>query len=268
MAKLETFYPIVATPKRAGYKEYLPSAALTGYIRCFWEADDKNFPGNNLVVPDLCADIIFTIDSKTGLVTEAIFVGVSDASFESDDESNTELFAVRFYAWSLFLFVEQDLTGSMNRVKEPEEMFAGFVSFFQERFAEMTTNSERIALLEEFLLRKLMMLGKQVHPDFLNSIDKLLQNPNQFALGAVSVRQLERLFQKHMGLAPKQTAKLIRFQKVLQALYENPSVPGAELAYLHGFTDQAHLIKQFKRYSNHTPEEMKQIFLQNVANIQ
>lgn len=35
MAKLETFYPIVATPKRAGYKEYLPSAALTGYIRCF-----------------------------------------------------------------------------------------------------------------------------------------------------------------------------------------------------------------------------------------
>ncbi len=73
---------------------------------------------------------------------------------------------MRFYAWSLFLFVKQDLTGSMNRVKEPEEMFAGFVSFFQERFAEMTTNSERIALLEEFLLRKLMMLGKQVHPDF------------------------------------------------------------------------------------------------------
>ncbi|HHQ1130242.1 TPA: AraC family transcriptional regulator, partial [Listeria monocytogenes] len=28
MAKLETFYPIVATPKRAGYKEYLPSAVL------------------------------------------------------------------------------------------------------------------------------------------------------------------------------------------------------------------------------------------------
>ncbi|EIM1746404.1 hypothetical protein LMT19_000873 [Listeria monocytogenes] len=33
MAKLETFYPIVATPKRAY---------------------DRNFPGNNLVVPDLC----------------------------------------------------------------------------------------------------------------------------------------------------------------------------------------------------------------------
>ncbi|ECB9647780.1 hypothetical protein AB4033_002269 [Listeria monocytogenes] len=45
MAKLETFYPIVATPKRAGYKEYLPS------VQC---ADDRNFPGNNLVVPDLC----------------------------------------------------------------------------------------------------------------------------------------------------------------------------------------------------------------------
>ncbi|MCB2813739.1 AraC family transcriptional regulator, partial [Listeria monocytogenes] len=77
------------------------------------------------------------------LVTDARFVGVSDASFESDEESNTALFSVRFYAWSLFLCVEPDLTGSMNRGKEPEEMFAGFVSFFQERFAEMTTNSER-----------------------------------------------------------------------------------------------------------------------------
>lgn len=28
MAKLETFYPIVATPKRAGYKEYLPNAQM------------------------------------------------------------------------------------------------------------------------------------------------------------------------------------------------------------------------------------------------
>ncbi|MBF2490179.1 helix-turn-helix domain-containing protein [Listeria marthii] len=268
MAKLSSFYPIVATPKRSGYKEYLPSAALAGYIRCFWEADDRDFPGNNLVVPDLCADIIFTIDSETGQVTDAIFVGVSDAPFEADEESSAELFTVRFYAWSLFLFVEQDLDGSMNRVNEPEDMFAGFAPFFREAFSETTTNTERIALLEEFLLRKLMTLGKQVHPDFLNSINQLLQNPSQLALGVVSVRQLERLFQKHMGLAPKQTAKLIRFQKVLQALYENPSVPGAELAYLHGFSDQAHLIKQFKRYSNHTPEEMKQIFLQNVANIQ
>lgn len=268
MAKLSSFYPIVATPKRAGYKEFLPRAALAGYIRCFWEADDRDFPGNNLVVPDLCADIIFTIDSETGLVMEAMFVGVSDAPFEADDESSSELFAVRFYAWSLFLFVEQDLAGSMNRVNEPEAMFAGFTQFFREGFAETTTNRERIALLEEFLLRKLMTLGKQMHADFLNGLDQLLQNPNQLQLSTISVRQLERLFQKHMGLAPKQTAKLIRFQKVLQDLYGNSNVSGAELAYLNGFSDQAHLIKQFKRYSNHTPEEMKRIFLQNVVNIQ
>lgn len=268
MAKLASFYPIVATPKRAGYKEYLPSSALTGYIRCFWEADDRDFPGNNLVIPDLCADIIFMIDSETGLVTNSMFVGVSNAPFESDNENSSELFAVRFYAWSLFLFVEQNLAGSMNLVNEPEDMFHGFSSFFREEFAETTTNAERIALLEAFLLRKLIMLDKQMHPDFLNGLDQLLRNPSQLTPGAISIRQLERLFQKHMGLAPKQTAKLIRFQRVLQTIYRNPNISGAELAYLNGFADQAHLIKQFKRYSNHTPEEMKQIFLQNVANVQ
>ncbi|EFR95680.1 AraC family transcriptional regulator, partial [Listeria ivanovii FSL F6-596] len=118
------------------------------------------------------------------------------------------------------------------------------------------------------LLQKLILLNKAMHPDFLNSLDQLLQNPNQSTGGTISGRQLERLFQKHVGLAPKQTAKLIRFQKVLQSLYGNPTLTGTELAYMNGFADQAHLIKQFKRYSNHTPEEMKQIFLQNVANVQ
>ncbi|EFS01951.1 AraC family transcriptional regulator, partial [Listeria seeligeri FSL S4-171] len=216
----------------------------------------------------LCADIIFTIDSHTGVAQDAMFVGVSDAAFESIDESSSELFAVRFYAWSLFLFVEPDLVGSLNQMNEPEAMFAGFRRFFREEFAETTNNTERIKLLEEFLLRKLILLNKTMHPDFLNGLDQLLQNPNHSAELAISGRQLERLFQKHVGLAPKQTAKLIRFQKVLQSLYENPTLTGTELAYMNGFADQAHLIKQFKRYSNHTPEEMKQIFLQNVANIQ
>lgn len=268
MAKLTIFHPIVATPKRAGYKEYFPSLSLTSYIRCFWEAEESDFPGNNLVVPDLCADIIFTIDSQTGTAQDAMFVGVSDTAFESIDESSSELFAVKFYAWSLFLFVEPDLVGSLNQMNEPEAMFAGFRRFFREEFAETTNNNERIKLLEEFLLRKLILLNKTMHPDFLNGLDQLLQNPNQSTGGTISGRQLERLFQKHVGLAPKQTAKLIRFQKVLQSLYGNPTLTGTELAYMNGFADQAHLIKQFKRYSNHTPEEMKQIFLQNVANVQ
>ncbi|PZF87277.1 AraC family transcriptional regulator [Listeria ivanovii] len=268
MSKLRTFQPIVATPKRAGYKEYLPSAPLTGYIRCFWEADDSNFPGNNLVIPDLCVDIIFTIDSKTGMVTDAIFIGVSDTAFESAEETSSKLFAVRFYVWSLFLFVEPNLVGSLNQVNDPEAMFAGFRRFFREGFGETLINSERIKLLEKFLLRKLILLDKERNPDFLNELDRLLQYPNQPAGLTISSRQLERLFQKHIGLAPKQTAKLIRFQKVLQSLYRNQALTGTELAYRHGFADQAHLIKQFKRYSNHTPEEMKQIFLRNVANIQ
>lgn len=91
MAKLTMFRSIVATPMRAGYKEYLPSVPLTNYIRCFWEAEESNFPGNNLVIPDLGADIIFTINSKTGNVIDATFVGVSNTAFESIEENSSDL---------------------------------------------------------------------------------------------------------------------------------------------------------------------------------
>lgn len=36
--------------------------------------NDRDFPGNNLVVPDLYANIIFTIDSKAGLVKKFLFL--------------------------------------------------------------------------------------------------------------------------------------------------------------------------------------------------
>lgn len=94
MVKLEMFYFIVVILKCVGYKEYLLSVVFIGYICCFWEVDDKNFLGNNLVVFDLCVDIIFIIDSKIGLVMDVIFVGVSDVLFEFDDESNIEFFVV------------------------------------------------------------------------------------------------------------------------------------------------------------------------------
>lgn len=65
----------------------------------------------------------------------------------------------------------------------------------------------------------------------------------------VSSRQLRRLSQLHLGLCPKDFAKVLRFQKLLSSL----SMGHHKTAWLDHYYDQSHYIREFKRLSGLTP---------------
>jgi AraC-like DNA-binding protein len=72
-----------------------------------------------------------------------------------------------------------------------------------------------------------------------------------------SVRTIERIFLEHVGLTPKKFIRLIRFQSALQSLKQGgPFVNLADLAYSFGYTDQSHLIKDFKEFSHRSPSRI------------
>lgn len=79
--------PITAQPFRPDYREYSPCDALKPYIRCFWTSINQR---DRLIIPDLCANIIFDIENN-----EAFFCGASDKAFVSHRQ--TETFGIRFY---------------------------------------------------------------------------------------------------------------------------------------------------------------------------
>lgn len=67
----------------------------------------------------------------------------------------------------------------------------------------------------------------------------------------ISTRQLERLFQSRIGLPPKALACLIRYQ----LLWRDALQPGFDVqdaVFRYGYTDQAHLLRDFKRFHTMT----------------
>jgi len=68
----------------------------------------------------------------------------------------------------------------------------------------------------------------------------------------LSTRQFERRFQAATGLPPKLFCLIQRFSGVFRAL-EDGSRNWAEVAIRCGYYDQAHLIRDCKRLSGHTP---------------
>jgi AraC-like DNA-binding protein len=73
------------------------------------------------------------------------------------------------------------------------------------------------------------------------------------AAAHASVRTLERKFKESSGHTVKDVSGLIRFEQVRNHLWQHPETNLAGLAHELGYTDQAHLSREFKRYSGTTP---------------
>ena len=73
------------------------------------------------------------------------------------------------------------------------------------------------------------------------------------AAAHASVRTLERKFKQSSGYSVKDVSGLMRFEQVRNHLWLHPDANLAGLAAELGYTDQAHLSREFKRYSGSTP---------------
>lgn len=76
----------------------------------------------------------------------------------------------------------------------------------------------------------------------------------------LSTRQLERLFDHCFGLGPMHYARLWRFRRAASSLaggchagVRDGWAGLGDLAYAHGFSDQAHMTREFKRFAGLTP---------------
>ena len=69
----------------------------------------------------------------------------------------------------------------------------------------------------------------------------------------VSRRQLERQFAVSIGKSPKVLARLALFEQIRNRLCVEPDVDLRAIAQEHGYADQAHFTRDFKRFSGRTP---------------
>ena len=69
----------------------------------------------------------------------------------------------------------------------------------------------------------------------------------------VSHGYLDRQFSEQVGLSPRALARILRVRRLLEAIDVYGSIGWAERAAELGWSDQAHLIRDFKRHTGVTP---------------
>ena len=249
-----TAFPLTASFSPV-YTESAPCEALRPYVCCFWSG--AGGPGHGrLVVPDTCMDIIFRPSCSSPDGVESCFCGISDAPFSSVKTAPS--FGVRFYFGSAGMFADAPLSGSFNAFEDAPRRFPSFCREMEAWFSRHGWDAppaRRQAAAEGILLR---LLSRDASCRTVRQAAyTLLRSGGTADLGTLSMdagvgmRQLERLLDREAGVSPKCLARMVRYQCVWQELLAGERV--LDIVARYRFTDQSHLLRDFKRFHTMTP---------------
>lgn len=247
------------------YREYRPCQALERQVACYWtvEYDALGDKPLHRVIPDGCVDLIFDLASSAA--HKSAFAAGLMSTFETRELADScFLFGIRFYADQALPFMRFSPSELLGLHVWLEELWGRDAGPVIEEIVTAGGMDDRIKRANNLLLRALGQTDR-LSSDLLLSGMKLIYAKH----GVISVRSLaeelcysertvRRTFRQELGIGPKETADIIRFQSVLQHCNRSGLNRLTDIAADFGYSDQAHFIRHFKRYYGLAPKQALQ----------
>ena len=246
-------------------QSYIPTEQLQPFIKTYFivESDEDIV---NRIVPDTGITLVFRFKGNVNLINDnyktALPVvsvsGIRKSARLINYEKNSGNIIVRLRETATAAFLNMPAHELFeNNIPLKEFFRQNEMTAIEEQLAAAQNNFERIVLTEKFLLSKLAS----------NKRDCLVENAIQriyLATGAVKIKDLasglyisqdafEKRFRKAVGASPKQFASIVRMQTTIKQ--KQASRNFTDLAHHSSYFDQAHFIKDFKRFTGLTPTD-------------
>lgn len=149
-----------------------------------------------------------------------------------------------------------------NSIINSEELFGAQVWNLQTNLFEQDNLLDKLKMLNvfftEFVVKRVSVNQRLIEAsvNFIfnnrgtNSVDQLVKYVGY------SERHIERVFIESVGLSPKKFGSIVKlhsFLKLLKAKSKRDTITG--ISCEAGYSDQSHLIKEFRKYTGVTPKE-------------
>jgi AraC-like DNA-binding protein len=257
------------------YHEHRPHAILQDTVKCFW-IHEATYSADQIqdITPDGCVEFLFNFGSPYLLLTTSpprtlpsgVLVGFQKKTLPLSVNGTVKVVAARMFAWGALALLPNELSAATGTVTV---LGTGWNTLAQ-RLEEHVTQrryEEASTTLQEFLMQKALL--RTYDWKLVQTAAKLLYHTKgQCRIEELadschaSVRQLERRFQRVIGVSPKFFARTLRFEHAQRRLMFNPETDLTQLAYQCGYFDQAHFIKEFRAFTGKTPSEYAHHMLQ------
>jgi AraC-like DNA-binding protein len=257
--------------RHLSYRQIQPHQALCEYVQCYWIIDNSGNVGkpvDEFMHPGGSTGIVFNLHDAVSMdgniITDKFFVdGTNKVSRRLSAQGLVQAIGIQFSVTGTYA-----LHGlPMNELLQDSLVYApgNFkkLDTLHEQLINTTHVRERIAYLEQWLLNALDGAVETPVPvkEALPLIDA---SRGQLAIAEladelfISERQLERLFKTHIGISPKQYARLKRVARTRALLKQIDEMTLLEATQNAGYYDQSHFIREFKSIVGMTPGAYRQ----------
>ncbi|MDE1463716.1 helix-turn-helix domain-containing protein [Spartinivicinus poritis] len=239
-----------------------PSGRLSAFIQGIWSASVLQ---PDSVVKSLYSDagsgIIFNLMGDVTIGNETLPEGVIMLPINKQAEnivlsSGALLAGIRFYPAIGYGVLGQHFDKPTLLSSEQDQLYNLYRIYSQLRMQK--DNESQIEVLYQWADKNLDFTN--VIPD---SLEKALECIEQNeALGQLSKsiqlsqRQIERLFKLWLGMTPKHYQRILRIKKTICFLLLHKNVDLADVAQQFGFSDQAHMTREFRTIACTTPGKL------------
>jgi AraC-like DNA-binding protein len=217
------------------YQESLPAPALQTLVAAYWSVDGAGdiASASRRVLPDGCADLICDF---AGVSPSMRWIGTMTHAIEVQAGSQPNLFGIRFASGGLF-----PLLGA------PLSLLSGWCEdrSFAARCAR--TDASLLSVLPRLQLTSAMRLIQRL--PFAPVLPTVTALADDMGMG---LRTLQRHCMDQLGVSPRQHLRYLRFERARQLLLRRDH-RCVDIAMVAGYSDQAHFVREFRRFSGVTP---------------
>jgi AraC-like DNA-binding protein len=257
-----------SSPGRWRYSSAMPEGALAGIVREYWEVEGRLSPFRERVLPNGCTELMVNLGPPHTMVTHAgtsvweraWFSGLHERAIVIESLDGTHLVSARLHPLGALRLFGPDVPKCVNAVVDLELLLGPPARELRALLLGAESTEERFTYLERFLvpLLSLGVVPSTVVCDAACLIEEAHGHLRIASLHAGlggSRKQLWLRFARELGVSPKAYAQIQRFVWTVARLRESTSVDWPALAVAAGYSDQSHLVRDFRRVASASPTE-------------
>jgi AraC-like DNA-binding protein len=192
---------------------------------------------------------------------DGMFTGVWTRRLLVEYPTSVRLVGVHFKPWGLSPFVDMPATELRDRWAPVDAVWQRSLDRIRNQVGDTATATETLRVLEAELRSRLP--EAPAHGlDLVEHTGGHLETSKGAApvaaladAAGVSGNHLATQFKSHVGVTPKRVARIYRFAHLILSADARRPVDWSGLAQTLGYFDQAHLSREFKDFTGHTPTD-------------
>ena len=253
-------------------KEYNPSPHLVAYVELFWfgqfNMNQTPLLAQRVIPNGYIELIIHLTDAHCELLqgrayessSDFTLIGLFTEPYDVHFRETVRVFGIRFKPEGIY----QVFGTPASKI---HAAFADMESFTGRDFRDYSCRIRDSGSVDEMIRISEKHLTAHVHRrkmrlNYLNRAAEVIRRKKGLismeelaGKAFISTRQLEREFRQKMGISPKNYMRIARLNEVNRILANGRRLPLTDIAYVCGYSDQAHFIRDFKHFTGQSPKK-------------